>query len=182
MPRILILALAATALLASCGQGASDNSAAPPDPADPMANVASRLDALAAEEGLIPDGGDRSPEGGYGRTYAGGRDRLCLVENEPGRYRFAVEVRIGQDQGCRGEGDAALDGGGQLSLTFDDATCRIAARYEGDRLVLPGRVDESCTRLCSRRGSLAGVTFPRIGDGRAMAMSMTDSGDEVLCR
>lgn len=174
------VAFVAAFLLMSCGQDA----AAPPEAPvtlDENASVGDRLDALAAAEGVIPDGGDRSPEGGYGRTYAGGRDRLCLVEDGAGGYRFAVEVRIGQDQGCRGEGEAQLDGGGQLSLTFDGTGCRIDARYEGDRLVFPGRVDESCARLCSRRGSLAGVTFPRIGDGRAMASSMTDSGDEVLC-
>lgn len=181
--RILLVAVAA--MLASCGQDASDSLTATPEDTSEADNVAasvgSRLDALAAEEGVIPDGGSRSPEGGYGRTYAGGRDRLCVVEDEPGRYRVAVEVRIGQDQGCRGEGTAVLDGGEQLRLSFDGATCRIDARYEGDRVVLPGRVEDGCARLCSRRGSLAGVTFPRIGDGRAMASSMTDSADEVLC-
>lgn len=179
LQRVLVLLVAG--LLASCGDDRSDATAPPPGLNEGAANVASQLDALAAEEGVIPDGGDRSPEGGYGRTYPGGRDRLCLVQEEPGRYRFAAEVRIGQDQGCRGGGEARLDGG-ELSLTFDGAECRIDARYEGDRLVLPGRVEEGCARLCSRRGSFAGVTFPRIGDGRAMASSMTDSQDEVLCR
>lgn len=178
----LFAALSLALILASCGDERTAPTEAQSTPAGDPQSVGARLDALAAEEGLLPDGGDRSPEGGYGRTYAGGRDRMCLVEAvADGTYRFALEVRIGQDQGCRGGGSAVLDGG-LVRLSFDGASgCTIDARYEGDRLVMPGRVPEPCARLCSRRGSLAGVAFPRIGDGRAMASSMTDSADEVLC-
>ena len=174
-PAATVLAL----LLGACGGDAPlpSGQAVRSDPA----NVAAALDALALEEGVLASAGD--PAGGYGRSYVGGRDRLCITATGASgeeRYRFAIEVRVGETEGCAGRGEARLSGG-TMPLAFDGTKCRITARYDGDRIVMPGVVDDGCAALCTRRGSLAGVTFPRLGEAGQDAMMVTDSDGGRLC-
>ena len=148
--------------------------------------AASDLDALALESGALPDRAGIDPAGSYGRNYDGGRDRFCLVPdgNARGRYRFGAEMRIGQDEYCRGRGTAKLSAD-KLLLRFEgqgEPRCMIVARYEGDQLVMPGALDVSCAQLCSSRGSFAGVTFPRVDRDPAQARRLTGADGTPLCR
>jgi len=166
-------------LLAGCG-GAPDGEADPPD-----SPTARELDALALETGALPDRAQIDPAGRYARRYEGGSDRLCLVADDAvsGGYRFGAETRIGQDEYCRGRGTAKRSAD-KLLLRFDGAgrNCLIVARYEGDKIVLPGSLDINCALLCSSRGSFAGVTFPRVDRDGAAAARMADKDGKALCR
>lgn len=149
----------------------------------PVSN-ASALEALAVESGAITDSSSRDPEGGYGRSYEGGHDRLCLVAEKGAsdRYRLGAEIRIGDEEYCRGRG-RARHLGNSLKLDFDGGKCVIVARYEGDRVVIPGAVDTACAGLCNGRGTLAGTSFVRIdGDSRATALGQVDDDEKPLCR
>lgn len=145
--------------------------------------VANGLDQLALESGVLADVADRDPAGSYGRSYDGGRDRFCIAphEGEDGRYRFGAEMRIGGDEYCRGIGTARR-AGERLILSFAGGACVIVARYEGDRVVLPGAVDTACASLCSSRGSFAGVTFPLISGGERAARDVASVDGQPLCR
>lgn len=145
--------------------------------------VADGLDQLALESGVLADAARRDPAGSYGRSYDGGRDRFCIAphEEESGQYRFGAEVRIGEDEYCKGTGSARR-AGERLILSFAGGTCVIVARYEGDRVVMPGAVDMACARLCSSRGSFAGVTFPLISGGEGAARDVTSMDGQPLCR
>lgn len=147
--------------------------------------AATALDALALESGALPDSARIDPAGAYGRNYDGGRDRLCLVAdgNARGRYRFGAEMRIGQDEYCRGEGRAKLSAD-KLLLRFEGrgADCTVVARYDGDQIVMPGALDVSCAQLCSSRGTFAGVTFPRSDRDPAQALRLTGADGQPLCR
>jgi len=171
------------AVLAGCGSDPGGGAAAQADP--PATPTARELDALALETGALPERDGTDPAGRYGRRYEGGSDRLCLVPDEAGGadYRFGAETRIGQEEMCRGTGSARR-AGDKLLLRFDGAgkNCLIVARYEGDKIVLPGSLDLNCTVLCSSRGSLAGVSFPRLDHDGAAARAMEDGGGRPLCR
>lgn len=147
--------------------------------------AARELDALALETGALPDRDQIDPAGRYGRNYEGGSDRFCLVPdgNARGRYRFGAETRIGQDEYCRGTGGAKLSAD-KLLLRFEGAGkgCMIVARYEGDKIVLPGSLDIACASLCSSRGSFSGVNFPRVDRDVAAARKLSDKNDRPLCR
>lgn len=161
------------------GLSACGDRQAPSAPPEPQAEVASGLETLAVESGALVDGAARDPVGSYGRTYDGGRDRLCITSDAQD-YRFGAEIRIGDDEFCSGGGTAKRSGE-RLILSFADSKCRIIARYEGDRIVMPGAVDTACAELCSNRGTLAGVTFPRTGGNNMAARRVRSIDSKALC-
>jgi hypothetical protein len=146
--------------------------------------AAAELDAIARESGALPDGDRSDPAGRYGRRHESGSDSLCLVPDGklPDHYRFGLESRIGQEY-CRGSGRASRSRD-KLLLRFEGRgdDCLVVARYEGDRVLMPGALDLRCTALCSARGSLAGVRFPRMDRDAAAAKAMQDSAKQPLCR
>jgi hypothetical protein len=172
--RARLLVLAASLGVSACNGGGA------PSSGEPRTEVANSLESLAVESGALDDLTARDPVGSYGRTYEGGRDRLCIVPDDgEGRYRFGAEMRIGDEGRCGGSGTARY-AGDRLIFNFAGGTCLIVARYEGDRIVMPGAVDVACASLCSDRGSLAGVTFPRTGNDQAAARrSKTHDGDRL---
>jgi hypothetical protein len=143
------------------------------------------LDALALETGALPDSTQIDPSGRYGRRYEGGSDSFCVIPDggARGRYRFGAETRIGREEYCRGSGRAKLSAD-RLLLRFEGAgtDCMIVARYEGDKIVLPGGLDLKCASLCSSRGSFSGVSFPRLDRDVATARTMRDAERHPLCR
>ena len=168
-------------MLVGCGDGSGareERSARPSATAD-------SLDALAMESGALPNQSAESPVGRYGRRYEGGVDRLCIVPEgeDRDRYRFGAEIRIGGDEYCRGAGEAEMDGD-LVSLRFEGIgeDCTIDARYDGDRLVMPGQLGMACNLLCSSRGSFAGTAFPRIDRDATAAAQMRDANKALLCR
>lgn len=169
------------AALAGCGSRQSDADAA----ASESSAAAQELDALAVETGALPDREQTDPSGRYGRRYDGGADSLCLIPDGAarGRFRFGAETRIGGEEHCRGTGRAKLSGD-KLLLRFEGAgsACLIVARYEGDKIVLPGGLDLACASVCSSRGSFAGVSFPRRDRDVVAAREMRDTKGGFLCR
>lgn len=179
----LLVALVASSSLTGCNNDPDPIVADSPSSADSPA--ARDLDALALETGALPDQSASSPAGRYARRYEGGSDRLCVTPDGASRdrYRFGAETRIGQDEYCRGTGSAKLSAD-KLLLRFDGAgkDCMIVARYEGDKIVLPGGLDVACAALCSSRGSFSGVSFPLVDHDVAAAQKMTDKDERPLCR
>lgn len=179
-PRTGLIGLVAL-MLVGCGDGSSERE----DRAERPSATADSLDALAMESGALPDQSSEIPVGRFGRRYDGGVDRLCIVPESEGseRYRFGAEMLIGGDEYCRGAGEARIDGN-TLSLRFEGIGegCTIDARYDGDRLVMPGQLGMACNLLCSSRGSFAGTAFPRIDRDAAAAAQMRDANKALLCR
>ncbi|MCE7797481.1 hypothetical protein LWE61_13060 [Sphingobium sufflavum] len=175
------MAVAMLLILPACGgpvPGAGND-------AQPVAGgnaAADALEALATESGVIGEDGSVEPVGSYGRAYDGGEDRLCVLPSggEAKSYRFGVEIRIGEEEYCRGSGKASR-AGDLLILRFDGGRCTVTARYDGDRIAMPGAVDRGCASLCSARGSFAGVSFPRIGMDRAAADGVMANDGAALC-
>jgi len=177
--RRILLVIALSLGLSGCGDRRDSAAAQPSD--EPRTEAASSLETLAVESGALDDLTARDPVGSYGRTYDGGRDRLCLIPDGGGRqYRFGAEVRIGDDENCKGSGTARR-AGDRLIFSFSGSECMIVARYEGDRIVMPGAVDTACAAMCSDRGSLAGVSFPRTGSDAAAAMHVNSTKGDRLC-
>lgn len=161
--------LLAPLLLAGCQR--SDTPPAP-IPENDMAPV-SGLERAALATGVIADVSQVSPVGVFQRRHEAGRDRLCIVADRAGDYRFGMEAIFGADEHCRGKGTARR-AGDKLILHFSGGSrCLIVAQYDGDRVALPGVVDMKCDALCSGRGSLEGVALPRI--------SGADGGGDSLC-
>ncbi|WP_336964255.1 hypothetical protein [Sphingobium aquiterrae] len=166
------------AALAACGGG---DAAAPGDHGTPPPQ-ASALERAAIASGAIADPRAISPVGLYQRPHEAGRDLLCLIPGPAQKpYRFGMEAVFGTEQSCRGEGTARR-AGDKLILHFSGRSgCIVVADYEGDRIALPGVVDMACDALCSGRGSLAGVSLPRIGNDPRAAAVATDRRGGTLC-
>lgn len=176
--RAACLLLLGLPLLGACSGGTDGDEQA-------SSVAAQELDALALETGALPDREQTDPAGRYGRRYEGGSDSFCLIPDggARGRYRFGTETRIGEDEYCRGGGKAKMSAD-KLLLRFDGRgdECLIVARYEGDKIVMPGGLDVKCAELCSSRGSFAGVSFPRIDRDVTAARKMQNRDKTLLCR
>ena len=123
-------ALLATLLLTGCSGSA-------PQPGG-NTTAATSLEAAAIEAGVIPDPNNSDITGLYARD----TDRVCVVPAATG-YRIGVFVDYGDKVRCSGSGTVTR-GGEKLRLDFGGTGCSFDARFEGDRIVFPGRLPDAC--------------------------------------
>ncbi|RYM11689.1 hypothetical protein [Sphingobium cupriresistens] len=175
MPRA---SLALLFLLAACQRAPTAANAAA---SDAGGAPASGLERAAIESGAITDTGKTSPVGLYQRSHEAGRDLLCVMPAKDAAFRFGLQANFGEDQSCRGQGTARR-AGDKLILHFKGGDrCIVVAQYDGDQVALPGVVDMACADLCKGRGTLEGVSFPRIANDAASALRARDSDGKALC-
>ena len=173
-PRHLVLIAAAFAV--SCGR-----------PTAPLANnteadaspAISALEQVAQQAGVVADT-SASPIGLYRSRHEAGQDSLCIVKGKDGAMRFGLEAAFGEHSECHGSG-AVRRSGDRLIMNFDRSACLVVADYEGDRVALPGALDVECDRLCSERGTLEGVSFPRVSRDEGVARDARDKKGNSLC-
>jgi hypothetical protein len=170
--------------LAACQQQPSDPAPAPADTANARRDVApSALERAGLESGQVVDNTKLSPVGFYRNRHEAGSDVLCVLPSNAqskGKLRFGLQAVFGENASCIGSGTAHL-AGERLILNFARSDCLIVAQYEGDRIALPGALDEKCNQLCIAAGSLEGVFFPRVASDLASASRATDRSGNPLC-
>ena len=164
----LIAALLASALLAGCHQRHS-TPAHGDTPGD-------RLEAAAQAAGIVADPAHADPVGLYGRD----NDRLCVVPGGADAYRIGVLVRFDDGQGCTARG-TAVRSGDRSDMSLDGEPCRVTARFERDRIVLPAELPAGCDRRCTGRASLAALDVERLSDGTAEAAAQVDGKGDPPC-
>ncbi|WP_150291815.1 hypothetical protein [Sphingobium estronivorans] len=173
-----LTSLAALILLAACQREAAPT----PAPHESGGQVSSSLERAAIETGVIADAAQVPAIGLYQRVHEAGRDALCMIPAKNGDYRFGLEARFGEDQSCAGRGSARR-AGDKLILHFSRSDhCIVVAQYDGDQISIPGVVDMKCADVCRGRGSLEGVSFPRISNDAASALQARDSSGNPLCK
>ncbi|UZW56481.1 hypothetical protein NUH86_06865 [Sphingobium sp. JS3065] len=172
-----LTSLSALLLLAAC-----QREAAPvPGRHEGGIQTASGLERAAIETGAIADAAKISAIGLYQRNHEAGRDAFCVIPGRNGDYRFGLEASFGEDQSCAGEGSARRTGD-KLILSFSRSDCIVVAQYDGDQISLPGVVDMKCADVCKGRGTLEGVSFPRVASDAATALQARDGRGDPLCR
>jgi hypothetical protein len=155
-------------LLAGCGRDE-------PKPAS-NATAASGLEAAAIEAGVIPDPNNTDITGLYARD----TDRVCVVPTATA-YRVGVFVDYGDKVSCGGSGTVTRVGE-KLQLEFDGAEgCSFEARFEGDRIVFPGRLPDACQKLCAQRASMAALDVSRLSESVSEASTLRDGKGKLLC-
>lgn len=155
--------------------------APPVAPEEQATVVQSGLERAAIESGVIADPVSISPVGLFQRRHEAGIDKLCVRPGTGRQFRFGVEAVFGAGEHCRGTG-LARRAGDKLILRFLGAPqCIVVAQYDGDRVAMPGVVDLNCARLCGGRGSLEGVSLPRLSSDAASALAARDRTDGALC-
>lgn len=163
-------------LLAGCQRAPTGSDAAASDSAP-----TSGLERAAIDSGAIADAARISPVGLYQHSHEAGRDALCVMPGKDGQFRFGLEAVFGEEPNCRGHGTARR-AGDKLILSFKGGDrCIVVAQYDGDQVALPGVVDMACADLCEGRGSLEGVSFPRIANDAATALRARDRSGDPLC-
>lgn len=165
--------------LVSCGGGgaerAANNTTAAAVPA-----AGSALEQTAIDAGLVAESDALSPIGLYRQRHEAGLDSLCIVEGKDGETRFGLEATFGRGVDCHGQG-TLVRSGDRLMLTFAGSACRIEAAYEGDQVTFPGTIDAACSHLCTERGSLEGVSFPRVSREDSVARDARAQNRGRLC-
>ena len=141
----------------------------------------SGLEAAAIRAGVIPDPDSTTISG----VYAGETDRVCIVPTATA-YRIGVLVDYGDQQRCGGSGSVTRVGETlHVELRSADGVqgtgCDFDARFEGDRIVFPGRVPDACRQLCERRASLAALDVGRLSESVSEASTLRDARGRLLC-
>lgn len=173
-----LTSLTALLLLTACQREA----APAPAPRETGVQTSSGLERAAIETGVIADATKVPVIGLYQRTHEAGRDALCVIPAKKGDYRFGLEATFGEDQSCAGRGTARR-AGDKLILSFSRSDhCIVVAQYDGDQVSVPGVVDMKCADVCKGRGSLEGVSFPRVASDVATALQARNSGGDPLCK
>ena len=156
--------LAVPLLLVACSAG---EDAAAPD------NVAAALEAVARERGVV-----RDPTRAITGAYTRGADRLCLLGTGE-EQRIGLVVAYDQANGCRARGTARQEGE-RVRIDLGRG-CAVTARFDGERLALPGSVPDACAAVCRGSASLAGLTVERVSDAPAEAAALRDEEGRALC-
>ncbi|MGN6279396.1 MAG: hypothetical protein ACTHM8_11830 [Sphingomonas sp.] len=134
------------------------------------------LEAAAIEAGIIDDPANTDPTGLYQRD----RDRICVVPSARA-FHIGLYVDYGDTYYCSGQGEATRAG---ETLHVDLASapgCSFDAEFEGDRIVVPGRLPDACQKACSPRASLAGLSAERMSDSPSEAGALRDGKGRLLC-
>ena len=169
--------VASLLMLAACQRGD-----APAAPAPENLSSGVGLERAAIESGVVADIGQISPVGLYVRHHEAGSDALCVMPDGGDSFRFGLQALFGAQEGCFGRGTMRR-AGDKLVLRFAGRDrCIIVAQYDGDRVALPGVVDMKCNALCDGRGTMEGVSFPRISSEASAALRARDAQGEPLCR
>ena len=157
---------AALLLLGGC-QGQSAPDARP---------TASSLEAAAIEAGVISDPANTDPTGLYARD----RDKICVVPSAAA-FRIGIYVDYGDDYFCSASGEATR-AGETLHVNLSSAPgCTFAAKFDGDRIAIPGALPDACQKACSKRASLTGLNVERLSDSPSEAAALRDGRGRMLC-
>lgn len=171
------ISLVALLLLAGCQRGETPSGGV----SGAGGSSGSGLERAAIAAGVVADVARVSPVGLYQRRQEAGRDLLCVVPGKDGNFRFGTEAVFGPDERCRGHG-TARPAGDKLILSFARSDkCIIVAQYDGDQISLPGVLDMKCADLCDGRGTLEGVSFPRVANEARAALQARDRKGDALC-
>jgi len=155
-------------VLVGCGKSRSQQSAVAPTP---------DLETAAIGAGVIADPNSTDISGLFARD----TDRVCIVPAALD-FRIGVYVDYGDDQNCSGSGKVTRVGE-TLHVAFDGAEdCAFDGRFEGDRIVFPGRLPSGCEKLCTRRASLAALDVRRLSDSVAEAKTLRSARGKLLCQ
>lgn len=132
------------------------------------------LETAAVARGLVRDPADRDIVGLYARE----TDRVCIVRRGDA-YRIGAFEDYNDGITCTGAGTARRSGD-KLDVTLGEG-CRFEAKFEGDRIVFPGRVPDACQKLCNGRASFAALNVVRFSESQSEAAAMRVSNGKLPC-
>ncbi|THD36753.1 MAG: hypothetical protein E7773_07070 [Sphingomonas sp.] len=136
----------------------------------------SSLEAAAIDAGIISDPANTDPTGLYARD----RDKVCVVPSATA-FHVGVYVDYGDDYFCSGSGGATR-AGETLHVELTSAPgCSFDAKFDGDRIAVPGALPDACQKACSKRASLAGLNVERLSDSPSEAAALRDGRGKMLC-
>ncbi len=162
--------LVALAVLGGCSDRAPERDTAA------ATGAGAALEAAAIATGVIADPNSTDPTG----LYARGGDRLCILPATED-FRIGVDVDYGDGQQCSASGIATRQGE-RLRVRFDGKDdCDFDARFEGDRVVFPGKLPKGCAAYCTGRASLSGLEVERLSDSVSEARAMRGERGPPLC-
>ena len=108
-------------------------------------------------------------------------NQMCIIERSSGAARFGIVVWGTGLTSCSGDGEAVRQGD-VLRLTMSgDEPCRIEARIEGGRVVLPPQMPAGCAYYCGGGARMAALQLDKTGGTAADAMRAQDLAGDPLC-
>ena len=157
--------LIALSLLAGCGGGDPDTGNRATAESSPTRTAV----ATAGLTGLYEGGAPARP------------NQLCVIDKGAGNSRFGLIVWSEGVNSCAGVGQAVREGATLRLQMQGDETCEIAARFEGDTVILPSEIPSGCSYYCAAGASLAGARLTRAGSAAEDAMKAKDFAGDPLC-
>ncbi len=102
-------------------------------------------------------------------------------------YGLAIQVSMRETESLRGRSATLGRGSGTASRVGETLhielgdSCGFDAKFNGDKITLPGALPDGCSKLCTRRASYAGLEVSRLSESAAEAAAMRDANGKRLC-
>lgn len=133
-----------------------------------------RLEAAAVAQGLVVDPARATLAGLWARD----TDRLCITGSEGGEQRVGILIDYGEGQGCSAAGEVRRTGD-RLAMSLGE--CRLEARFDGERIVMPAKVPSACDALCTGRATLAAMEVEQLSSATSEVSTLRRRGGTPLC-
>lgn len=159
--------LAMLAVLAGCSgkQDATDQA---------TGGAGARLEQAAIATGVIRDPAGADLTGVYARD----PERVCVVPAAKD-FRIGVTLDYGEGQQCSASGSLVRDGD-RLKVDLGDG-CRFDARFDGQGIAFPGALPDVCSKKCSGRATMAGISVDALSASLSEATALADAKGRALC-
>jgi hypothetical protein len=169
--------LVVLALVAGCGASGERNASAPA----PGVQTGTNQTVVAAPEAAGAGAGEGASLLGLWQSGGGKQpNQLCVVKHGD-TPQFGLVVWGANMRSCSGAGTITRSGD-RVSLTMTgDSACKIDARLERGKLVLPASLPQGCAYYCGANAKLENVAFTRIGSSPADVARAKDLAGDPLC-
>ncbi|MBY8829753.1 hypothetical protein [Hephaestia mangrovi] len=133
-----------------------------------------RLEQAAIARGVIRDPASADLTG----VYASDPERVCVVPGESD-FRIGVTLDYGERQQCSAAGTLKRSGEG-LKVDLGDG-CAFDARFDGQGIRFPGALPDACSRQCTGRATMAGLSVDMLSNSLSEATALADAKGRALC-
>ena len=133
-----------------------------------------RLEQAAIATGVIRDPASADLTG----VYANDPEQVCVVPAAQD-FRIGVALDYGQGQACSASGSLKRSGG-VLKVDLGDG-CAFDARFDGQGIKFPGALPDACSRKCSGRATMAGLSVDALSNSLSEATALADAKGRLLC-
>ena len=133
-----------------------------------------RLEQAAIATGVIRDPASADLTGVYARD----PEQVCVV---PAARDFSIGVTLDYGEGQQCSASGTLKRSGEVLKVDLGKGCTFDARFDGQGIAFPGALPDACSKKCTGRATMAGLSVDALSASLSEATALTDAKGRALC-